>query len=91
VTHGIAFLPQVDQIIVLQDGRISEVCVALASIDLSYQLHGREVFTLLDIFCFELKCQSITLTISFDDFSECAFCVTSMTILLQHKELHETP
>ncbi|KAL9964349.1 hypothetical protein ACROYT_G027978 [Oculina patagonica] len=25
VTHGIAFLPQVDQIIVLQDGRISEV------------------------------------------------------------------
>ena len=27
VTHGIAFLPQVDQIIVLQDGRISEVCL----------------------------------------------------------------
>ena len=26
VTHGISFLPQVDQIIVLQDGRISEVC-----------------------------------------------------------------
>ena len=25
VTHGISFLPQVDQIIVLQDGRISEV------------------------------------------------------------------
>lgn len=50
MTHGIAFLPQVDQIIVLQDGRISEVCVALASIDLSYQLHEREVFTLLDIF-----------------------------------------
>ena len=45
MTHGIAFLPQVDQIIVLQDGRISEVCVVLASIDLSYQLHEREVFT----------------------------------------------
>ena len=29
VTHGIAFLPQVDQIIVLQDGRISEVCLFL--------------------------------------------------------------
>ena len=29
VTHGIAFLPQVDQIIVLQDGRISEVCLCL--------------------------------------------------------------
>ena len=26
VTHGVGFLPQVDQIIVLQDGRISEVC-----------------------------------------------------------------
>ena len=25
VTHGVGFLPQVDQIIVLQDGRISEV------------------------------------------------------------------
>ena len=25
VTHGISFLPQVDQIVVLQDGRISEV------------------------------------------------------------------
>jgi ABC-type bacteriocin/lantibiotic exporter with double-glycine peptidase domain len=24
VTHGIAFLPQVDQIIVMKDGRISE-------------------------------------------------------------------
>ena len=50
MTHGIAFLPQVDQIIVLQDGRISEVCVPLASIVSSYQLHEKTVFALLDNF-----------------------------------------
>lgn len=71
MTHGIAFLPQVDQIIVLQDGRISEVCVVLASIVLSYQLqqHIRKMFSFLD----ELKCQLISLTISFHDLTERVF------------------
>lgn len=50
MTHGIAFLPQVDQIIVLQDGRISEVCVALVSIVCSYQLYERKAFAILDNF-----------------------------------------
>ena len=49
VTHGIAFLPQVDQIIVLQDGRISEVCLFVCLIDehysaaLSYNRHDNFV------------------------------------------------
>ena len=29
MTHGVHFLPQVDQIIVIEDGRISEVCSTL--------------------------------------------------------------
>ena len=29
MTHGVHFLPQVDQIIVIDDGRISEVCSTL--------------------------------------------------------------
>lgn len=72
MTHGIAFLPQVDQIIVLQDGRISEVCVALVSIVYTYQLYERKAFAILDNF-FYLKCQLINLTISVHDFSNCAF------------------
>lgn len=27
VTHGVSFLPQVDKIIVLVDGKITEVCI----------------------------------------------------------------
>ena len=85
MTHGIAFLPQVDQIIVLQDGRISEVWVALAFIVLSYQLHDTKVFSRLDSF-FKLKCQLISLTTSFLMISlNALFYGTCVTILLPYK------